>query len=49
MPNTPNPLLNMTDAIDHDRIQQERPDNSFVKTALPGFKQTLQARRAIRE
>lgn len=44
-----NPLLNMTDAINHDKHQQERPKESFAKTALPGFKQALNARRAIRE
>ena len=49
MPNTPNPLLNMTDAFVHDDIKQQRPSASFTKTALPGFKQALNARRAIRE
>ena len=49
MPNTPNPLLGMTAAIDHNDDQQERPNASFVETALPGFKQALNARRAIRE
>jgi len=49
MPNTPNPLSSMTDAnsdLDHDQL---RPDQSFLETALPGFKQALNARRAIRE
>lgn len=45
----PNPLLEMTDAMSHDAYQAERPDESFMKTALPGFKQALNARRAIRE
>lgn len=49
MPNTPNPLLGMTGAIDHDTFQQERPKESFLETVLPGFKQALNARRAIRE
>jgi nitroreductase len=49
MPNTPNPLLDMTATVVHDDSGQERPDATFVKTALPGFKQTLNARRAIRE
>ncbi len=49
MPRTPNPLLEMTDAIGYNDHQQERPGESFVETALPGFKQTLNARRAIRE
>lgn len=39
MPKTPDPLLEMTDAIFHDDHQQERPGESFVETALPGFKQ----------
>lgn len=49
MPKTPNPLLKMTDVIGHDAHQQERPGESFAETALPGFKQALNARRAIRE
>ena len=49
MPNTPNPLAAMTDAISHEEYDQIRPDNSFIETALPGFKQALNARRAIRE
>jgi len=39
VPKTPDPLLEMTDAIFHDDHQQERPGESFVETALPGFKQ----------
>ena len=49
MPNTPNPLRGMTAAINHYIEQQERPSASFAETALPGFKQALNARRAIRE
>jgi len=49
MPKTPNPLLEMTEAMRDDERQDERPDESFVETALPGFKQTLNARRAMRE
>ena len=49
MPNTPNPLLSMANAIDHNNDQQVRPNASFTETALPGFKQALRARRAIRE
>ena len=49
MPKTPNPFLEMTDAIAQVEHQQERPGASFTETALPGFKQTLNARRAIRE
>jgi nitroreductase len=49
MPNTPNPLLEMTEAMSHDDHQGERPGESFVETALPGFKQALNARRAMRE
>ena len=44
-----NPLLEMTKAIRHDYDQEERPGESFAETALPGFKQALNARRAIRE
>ncbi len=39
----------MTDAMRDDQEQQERPGESFVESALPGFKQALEARRAIRE
>jgi len=49
MPKTPNPFLEMTDAISHEYDKEERPGESFVETALPGFKQALNARRAIRE
>ncbi len=49
MPKTPNPLLEMTNVIGRTEHQQERPGESFLKTALPGFKQTVKARRAIRE
>lgn len=44
-----NPLQNMTDAIQQDEYREERPNPSFIQTALPGFKQSLNARRAIRE
>ena len=49
MPNTPNPLQEMTSAITHDYSEEERPGESFVESALPGFKQALKARRSIRE
>lgn len=49
MSKAPNPLLEMTDAISYEYNQDERPDESFAETALPGFKQALKARRAIRE
>ena len=49
MPNTPNPLTKMTSAITHDIGQEDRPVESFVETALPGFKQAPIGRRAIRE
>ncbi len=39
----------MTSAITHDIGQEDRPVESFVETALPGFKQALIGRRAIRE
>jgi nitroreductase len=49
MKKSSNPLLDMTNAVNHYDTQQERPNASFIQTALPGFKQTLNARRAIRE
>lgn len=49
MPKTPNPLLEMTEAMRHDDRQDERPNESFLETVLPGFKQALNARRAMRE
>lgn len=49
MPNTPNPLQSMSHVVSHDLGQEERPDESFMKTALPGFEQALKARRSIRE
>ena len=49
MPKEPNPLLEMTNAIGYAEHQQETPQESFVVTALPGFKQALKARRAVRE
>lgn len=47
MPITPDPLLDMAMAVNHDD-QQIRPDETFLQTALPGFKQALQARRSMR-
>ncbi len=44
-----NPLLDMTNAVGRTEHDIERPNDSFLKTALPGFKQTLTTRRAIRE
>lgn len=49
MPKSPNPLLEMTEALGHEIIQEGRPNESFESTSLPGFKQALKARRAIRE
>lgn len=49
MANSPNPLRDMTGAVGLAGYQQERPTPSFTTTALPGFKQALEARRAIRE
>jgi len=52
MPKTPNPLTEalteMTSAIKLELDHEERPVESFVETALPGFKQTLKGRRSIR-
>lgn len=44
-----NPLLDMTNAVGYGHDQEDRPDESFIETALPGFKQALKARRAVRE
>jgi len=44
-----NPLLDMTKAVGRTEPVGERPGESFLETALPGFKQTLNTRRAIRE
>ena len=41
-------LTEMTSAIKLEIEHEERPVDSFVETALPGFKQTLKARRSIR-
>jgi len=48
MPKTPNPLLEIADATGHEHHQEERPGESFVETALPGFKQALHGRHSIR-
>lgn len=48
MPGTPNPLSEMGKL---DRVvvsKDERPNPSFERSALPGFKKTVQGRRAIR-
>lgn len=48
MPATPNPLSEMGN-LDHVVVTgDERPNPSFAETALPGFKKTVQSRRAIR-
>ena len=49
MPGTPNPLSEMGA---QDRVvvsRDERPNPSFEASALPGFKKTVQGRRAIRK
>lgn len=48
MPATPNPLIEMANLKSEVISKDERPNASFVKTALPGFKKTLHARRAVR-
>jgi len=48
MPATPNPLSDMA-RLDVKVINDdERPNTSFKDAALPGFKKTIKARRAIR-
>ena len=49
MPGRPNPLSEMG-ALDKVVVQKdERPNPSFETSALPGFKKTVQGRRAIRK
>jgi nitroreductase len=48
MPGTPNPLSDMGKSTHVVDSMEERPSASFKTTALPGFKKTVQARRAIR-
>lgn len=49
MPNTPNPLQAMTQAMKKEGVRYPTIDESFKETALPGFKQALEARRSVRE
>lgn len=49
MPKTPNPLQEMSGSIVFEHQESERPNASFLLSALPGFKQALEARRSIRE
>jgi len=48
MPGTPNPLREMGNLDSAVVSKDERPNPSFEKSALPGFKKTVQSRRAIR-
>ncbi len=48
MPKTASPLSEMTEAFVYDSSDELKPDESFLTTALPGFKDALSARRAIR-
>lgn len=48
MPGTPNPLSEMGNLEVVGISQEERPNPTFEKSALPGFKKTVQSRRAIR-
>lgn len=49
MPKTPNPLREMTQSVHRESLVHQTPDDSFAESALPGFKQALQARRSMRE
>lgn len=49
MPGSPNPLRDMTDSFQSGAPLHCTPGPSFQKTALPGFKLALQARRSVRE
>ena len=48
MPGTPNPLSDMGNLDNVVVSKDERPNPSFETSALPGFKKTVQGRRAIR-
>jgi len=48
MPGTPNPLSEMGNLDSVAVSKDERPNPSFATFALPGFKKTVQSRRAIR-
>ncbi len=49
MPGTPNPLSEMGNLEALVFSKDERPNPSFEKSALPGFKKTVQGRRAVRK
>lgn len=46
MPGTPNPLRDMGSLDSVVVSKDERPNPSFETSALPGFKKTVQSRRA---
>ncbi len=48
MPGTPNPLSEMGNLEGVVVSKDERPNTSFNKSALPGFKKAVRGRRAIR-
>ena len=48
MPGTPNPLSEMGNLDNVVVSKDQRPDPSFEKFALPGFKKAVRGRRAIR-
>ena len=48
MPGTPNPLIEMAELKSSVVTQDERPNSSFLTSALPGFKKAVLGRRAIR-
>lgn len=48
MPGTPNPLREMGNLDNVVVSRDERPNPSFGKSAYPGFRKTVQSRRAIR-
>jgi len=48
MPATPNPLSDMAKLDSNIDSEDERPNATFIHSALPGFKKTIKARRAIR-
>ena len=48
MATTDNPLVTMTGQMNLEAGDEDVPNPEFLESALPGFKQTLTARRSIR-
>ena len=48
MATTDNPMVTMTGQMNLEAGDEDVPNPEFLESALPGFKQTLTARRSIR-